>query len=127
MANICPENLSFDESQDITEKMQLYVNFPIFCVVVVTTLVCLLIVFAWERNKSKPKFVIIIWVMISLTILCELGVKLIKHFDEDFYKKAIFYQLYYLQIVFQQVIHWMFSIEYFVVMLRFPIVMHEAA
>ena len=81
--------------------MNHYINLPISICLVLGTVAGLLIVFVCERKKTKPRFVKVIWIMVTLTAILELTIKFVKYFGKEVNNyEYIVFQIYSLQLVF---------------------------
>ena len=67
-------------------------NVPVFLITFIAIILGLIIVFIVERKRTKPIFVKVIWALVSLTMIFELIIKVMKQLESVEYK-AIF-QLY---------------------------------
>lgn len=82
MGQICPATISFEEVEDLVKREYNYLSVPIFALMAIAILIGLTLIFCVQKGKTKPVFVKIIWLLITLTMFIEIAIHAIRVNEE---------------------------------------------
>ena len=92
------------------------------------TLFGLIVIFAWRLRSTKPRFVKLIWIFLTLAALLSIAelylvLQGVKEKDDDAIFDAV--RCGFVSSFLISTVYWLFAIEYFSVVLKFPLMMNQ--
>ena len=101
LGEICPKDITYDEARARYKKEEKLLNYPAFVCMAIVALTGLIFVFIVKRKNTKPRFVKIMWFIISVIFIMDTTMKLVKEYATDGHNTEIIYQCNFIQMALQ--------------------------